>query len=36
MANTNTKVREHYNPTGLTERIKSALAAVAPVERAST
>jgi SAM-dependent methyltransferase len=30
MTNTNTKVREHYNPTGLTERIKSALAAVAP------
>jgi len=25
-----TKVREQYNPTGLTERIKSALAAIAP------
>jgi cyclopropane fatty-acyl-phospholipid synthase-like methyltransferase len=25
-----TRVREQYNPTGLTERIKSALAAIAP------
>jgi hypothetical protein len=36
MTNTNTKVREHYNPTGLTERIKSALATVAPEGQALT
>jgi hypothetical protein len=30
MTDTNTKVREHYSATGLTNRIKSALAAIAP------
>jgi SAM-dependent methyltransferase len=30
MTDTNTKVREHYNATGLTDRIKSALTTIAP------
>jgi len=30
MTDTTTRVREHYSPTGLTDRIKSALAAIAP------
>ena len=30
MTGTTTKVREHYSSTGLTDRIKSALATVAP------
>jgi len=30
MIDTNTKVREHYNATGLTDRIKSALATIGP------
>jgi SAM-dependent methyltransferase len=30
MTDTNTKVREHYNATGLTDRIRSAIAAIAP------
>jgi hypothetical protein len=30
MTDTTTKVREHYSATGLTDRIKSALATIAP------
>jgi SAM-dependent methyltransferase len=36
MADTNTKVREHYSATGLTGRIKSALATIAPEEQTLT
>jgi hypothetical protein len=33
MTDTTTKVREHYSPTDLTDRIKSALATIAPKGR---
>ena len=36
MTDTNTKVREHYSATGLTDRIKSALAAIAPENQTLT
>jgi SAM-dependent methyltransferase len=36
MTDTNTKVREHYSATGLTGRIKSALATIAPEEQTLT
>ncbi len=36
MTDTNTKVRAHYSATGLTARIKSALAAVAPEDQTLT
>jgi SAM-dependent methyltransferase len=36
MTDTKTKVRAHYNPTNLTERIRSALAAITPEEQTLT
>jgi len=36
MTDTTTKVREHYSPTDLTDRIKSALATITPEERTLT
>jgi len=36
MTDTNTKVREHYSATGLTGRLKSALATIAPEEQTLT
>jgi len=36
MTDTNTKVREHYSATGLTDRIKSALATIAPESQTLT
>lgn len=36
MTDTTIKVREHYSPTGLTDRIKSALATIAPEGRTLT
>ncbi|MGH9325292.1 MAG: class I SAM-dependent methyltransferase [Terriglobia bacterium] len=36
MTDTNTKVREHYSATGLSDRIKSALATVAPESQTLT
>ena len=36
MTDTNTKVREHYNSPGLTDRIKAALATITPDSRALT
>jgi len=36
MTNTTTRVREHYSAADLTERIKSALAKIAPEEQTLT
>ena len=36
MTDTNTKVREHYNSLGLTDRIKAALATITPESQALT
>jgi len=36
VTDTNTKIREHYGATGLTDRIKSALATIAPESQTLT